>query len=59
MDWAEMLERMYQRWADAKGFRVKLLDRLRGAPGPLAARPYDSHSRQMLVGRAAVRRRLL
>ena len=31
MDWAEMLERMYQRWAEAKGFRVKLLDRLKGA----------------------------
>ena len=31
MDWAEMLERMYQRWAEAKGFRVRLLDRLRGA----------------------------
>ena len=26
-----MLERMYQRWAEAKGFRVRLLDRLRGA----------------------------
>ena len=32
MDWAEMLERMYTRWAAAKGFKVETLDRSRGAP---------------------------
>lgn len=31
MDWAEMLERMYMRWAGAKGFKVEVLDRSRGA----------------------------
>lgn len=30
MDWAEMLERMYTRWAAAKGFKVETLDRSRG-----------------------------
>lgn len=26
-DWAEMLERMYLRWCDARGFSVRVLDR--------------------------------
>jgi peptide chain release factor 2 len=30
-DWAEMLERMYLRWADKQGFRVTLLERSEGA----------------------------
>ena len=29
-DWTEMLYRMYVRWAESKGFRVRLLDRLDG-----------------------------
>ncbi len=29
-DWAEMLFRMYKRWADEKGFKVELLDYLAG-----------------------------
>lgn len=29
-DWAEILERMYLRWAQAKGFKVKTLNRLSG-----------------------------
>ncbi|SFF49260.1 bacterial peptide chain release factor 2 (bRF-2) [Fontimonas thermophila] len=29
-DWAEMLLRMYMRWADAKGFKVELLERSDG-----------------------------
>lgn len=29
-DWAEMLERMYLRWADEQGFKVELLDYLPG-----------------------------
>lgn len=29
-DWAEMLLRMYVRWAERKGFEVELLDRLEG-----------------------------
>jgi len=29
-DWAEMLLRMYQRWAQDKGFQVQLIDRLAG-----------------------------
>jgi peptide chain release factor 2 len=29
-DWAEMLLRMYGRWAEKKGFQVELLDRLEG-----------------------------
>lgn len=29
-DWAEMLERMYRRWAEAHGFKVELLDRQAG-----------------------------
>jgi peptide chain release factor 2 len=29
-DWAEMLLRMYVRWGEAKGFKVKELDRLEG-----------------------------
>jgi peptide chain release factor 2 len=29
-DWAEMLLRMYTRWAERKGFEVELLDRLEG-----------------------------
>ena len=29
-DWAEMLERMYLRWADKQGFRVTLLERSEG-----------------------------
>ena len=30
MDWAAMLERMYVRWADAKGFALRTLDRSPG-----------------------------
>ena len=30
MDWAEMLERMYLRWADKQGFRATITDRIRG-----------------------------
>ncbi len=29
-DWAEMLLRMYLRWADAKGFKTKIIDQLPG-----------------------------
>jgi peptide chain release factor 2 len=29
-DWAEMLMRMYLRWADARGFKVELMDESRG-----------------------------
>ncbi len=29
-DWAEMLSRMYMRWAERRGFKVELLDRLAG-----------------------------
>lgn len=29
-DWAEMLERMYIRWAERKGFEIELLDRSEG-----------------------------
>ena len=31
MDWAGMLERMYQRWAERSGHRISLLDRVEGA----------------------------
>ena len=41
-DWAEMLERMYTRWADRQGFKVTLLDRSAGAQGILKA----LHARQ-------------
>ena len=30
MDWTQMLVRMYQHWADAKGFKWKMLDELDG-----------------------------
>ena len=30
MDWAEMLERMYLRWADKQGFRATVTDRVQG-----------------------------
>jgi hypothetical protein len=30
MDWAEMLERMYSRWAHSQGYQVTVLDRSRG-----------------------------
>lgn len=30
MDWAEMLERMYTRWFDAKGWDVRIVDRAAG-----------------------------
>lgn len=29
-DWAEMLSRMYQRWASKKGWKVELIDRVEG-----------------------------
>jgi peptide chain release factor 2 len=29
-DWAEMLSRMYLRWAEARGFEVEIMDRLSG-----------------------------
>ena len=29
-DWASMLERMYLRWADARGFKTEILDRTDG-----------------------------
>lgn len=35
MDWAEMLERMYLRWAEASGFDVEVLDRSAGDEGGL------------------------
>ena len=25
-DWAEMLQRMYQRWAEKRGYKVELVD---------------------------------
>lgn len=33
MDWAEMLERMYLRWAERRGFKVDVLDRSPGDEG--------------------------
>ena len=30
MDWAQMLERMYLRWADSQGFKSTVVDRLEG-----------------------------
>ncbi len=36
MDWAGMLERMYLRWAQARGFKVATLSR---APGELLPSP--------------------
>jgi peptide chain release factor 2 len=30
MDWAEMLERMYTRWAERRGFQIEILDRSEG-----------------------------
>ncbi|GAB4468539.1 MAG: peptide chain release factor 2 [Anaerolineae bacterium] len=30
MDWAEMLERMYLRWAESRGFKVQVIDRSEG-----------------------------
>lgn len=30
MDWAEMLERMYLRWCNRRGFKVSIQDRSRG-----------------------------
>ena len=30
MDWAQMLERMYLRWADSQGFKTTIVDRLEG-----------------------------
>ncbi len=35
MDWAEMLERMYLRWAEARGYKVEVLDRSPGDEGGL------------------------
>ena len=32
MDWAEMLERMYLRWAAARGYRVATTSRTPGKP---------------------------
>lgn len=33
MDWAQMIERMYLRWAEANGYRVHILDRSEGDEG--------------------------
>ena len=41
-DWAEMLERMYLRWADKQGFRTVILDRSEGAPDVQRARPHPA-----------------
>lgn len=38
-DWAEMLERMYLRWADRQGFRTVILDRSEGAHIQLCLSP--------------------
>ncbi len=35
MDWAEMLERMYLRWAERRGYRAEILDRSPGDEGGL------------------------
>ena len=34
MDWAEMLERMYLRWADQQGFQATITDRSQGISIP-------------------------
>lgn len=41
-DWAEMLERMYVRWAEAQGHKARVLDRQPG--GWVAAPPSAAHA---------------
>jgi peptide chain release factor 2 len=41
MDWAQMLERMYVRWAERKGFRVKFIDRSAGEEAGLKSSSFQ------------------
>ena len=41
MDWAQMLERMYVRWAERKGFKVKFIDRSAGEEAGLKSSSFQ------------------
>jgi peptide chain release factor 2 len=41
MDWAQMLKRMYVRWAERKGFRVKFIDRSAGEEAGLKSSSFQ------------------
>ncbi|CAL5222319.1 g4663 [Coccomyxa viridis] len=45
MDWAEMLERMYLRWADKQGFRATIIDRSQGEEAGVKSVEMEVHGR--------------
>lgn len=42
-DWAEMLERMYTRWAERRGFKIELLDRSEGEEAGIKGSVLEIH----------------
>lgn len=44
-DWAEMLERMYLRWADEKSFAVRMLDRTPGEEAGIKSSEFEVQGR--------------
>ncbi|CAK0787352.1 hypothetical protein CVIRNUC_010572 [Coccomyxa viridis] len=45
MDWAQMLERMYLRWADSQGFKSTIVDRLEGEEAGVKNVEMEVHGR--------------
>ena len=48
-DWAEMLQRMYLRWAEKRGYKTEILD---FTPGALCVRIFEIRKRSASVGAA-------
>lgn len=59
MDWAEMLERMYLRWAESSGYKIEIIDRSAGEEAGLKSSSFEvsgKYTYAMLKGEHGVHR---